>query len=111
MQSLASERDRQAEIQPLGRELERLFEQEAEFRDAPELGAWDLKHSPRLEFINGDAWFAEVGFDTSAGQPIRIKFVVLRPDGQEPVYEDLVCRTFLLPEEGSVKLDFDWNLR
>ncbi len=76
----------------------------------PELGNWDVNLSPRLEYINGDAWFAEVGFDESAGKAIRFKFVVLRPDGQEPVYENLVCRTFLLPTSGSVKLDLDWDL-
>jgi cyclomaltodextrin glucanotransferase len=75
----------------------------------PELGNWDVSLSPRLEYINGDAWFAEVGFDESAGKAIRFKFVVLRPDGQEPVYENLVCRTFLLPTSGSVKLDLDWD--
>jgi cyclomaltodextrin glucanotransferase len=77
--------------------------------DAPELGSWDVDRCPHLEFINGDAWFAEVGFDASAGKPIRFKFVVLRSSGQEPVYENLVCRTFLLPDSGSVKLDLDWD--
>jgi len=76
----------------------------------PELEYWDVGRCPRLEFINGDAWFAEVGFNESAGKAIRFKFVVLRGDGQEPVYENLVCRTFLLPNSGSVKLDLDWDL-
>lgn len=58
--------------------------------------------------INGDAWFAEVGFDASAGKPIRFRFVVLRP-GDGPVRENLICRTFLLPASGSVKLDLDWD--
>jgi len=65
--------------------------------DAPELGAWDVHHCPRLEYI------------ASAGRPIRFKFVVLRPSGQQPVFENLVCRTFLLPRDGSVKLDLDWD--
>jgi len=77
--------------------------------DAPELGTWDVDRCPHLEFINGDVWFAEVGFNESAGRPIRFKFVVLRPNGVEPVYENLVCRTFLLPSGGSVKLDLDWD--
>ena len=77
--------------------------------DAPELGAWDVERCPHLEFINGDVWFAEVGFDQSAGKPIRFKFVVMRSAPQEPVYENLVCRTFLLPSGGSVKLDLDWD--
>ena len=77
--------------------------------DAPELGGWDVDRCTHLEFINGDVWFAEVGFDESAGQAIRFKFVVLRPPGQNPVYENLVCRTFLLPSSGSVKLDLDWD--
>lgn len=77
--------------------------------DKPELGAWDLAHCRPLEYINGDAWFAEVGFESSAGQPIRFKFVVLRPEGAKPVYENLICRTFLLPLQGSLKLDLDWN--
>jgi hypothetical protein len=50
-----------------------------------------------------------VGFDESAGKPIRFKFVVLRSSGQVPVYENLICRTFLLPGSGSVKLDLDWD--
>jgi cyclomaltodextrin glucanotransferase len=77
--------------------------------DAPELGAWDVDFCPKLEYINGDVWFAEVGFHESAGRPIRFKFVVLRPSGQQPVFENLVCRTFLLPRGGSVKLDLDWD--
>jgi len=77
--------------------------------DAPELGTWDVDRCPHLEFINGDVWFAEVGFNESAGRPIRFKFVVLRPNGLEPVHENLVCRTFLLPKGGSVKLDLDWD--
>lgn len=76
--------------------------------DVPELGGWDPGRAPHLEFINGDAWFAEVGFDASAGKPIRFRFVVLRP-GDEPVRENLICRTFLLPASGSVKLDLDWD--
>lgn len=77
--------------------------------DAPELGAWDLARCSPLEYINGDAWFAEVGFESSVGRPIRFKFVVLRSDGAAPTYENLICRTFLLPEQGSLKLDLDWN--
>jgi cyclomaltodextrin glucanotransferase len=76
---------------------------------APELGSWDVDRCPTLEFINGDAWFAEVGFNESAGKAIRFKFVVLRENGQEPFYENLVCRSFLLPTSGSVKLDLDWD--
>jgi cyclomaltodextrin glucanotransferase len=79
--------------------------------DVPELGKWDVRYAPRLEFINGDAWFSEVGFDTSAGQPIRFKFVVIIANGLPSIYENLVCRTFLLPESGSVKLDLNWNHR
>lgn len=77
--------------------------------DAPELGAWDVDRCPQLEFINGDLWFAEVGFHESAGKPIRFKFVVLRPGGIEPLYENLVCLSLPLPRGGSVKLDLDWN--
>jgi cyclomaltodextrin glucanotransferase len=79
--------------------------------DVPELRSWDLDRAPRLESINGDTWFGEVGFHASAGMPIHFKFVVIRSAGQEPVYENLVCRTFLLPGSGSVKLALDWNHR
>lgn len=58
-------------------------------RDQSELEASNLAHCPPPEYINGYAWFAEVGFEGSAGLPIRFQVVVLRPDGADPVYESL----------------------
>lgn len=72
--------------------------------------AWTWPDAPRLEYINGDGWLAEVGFESSVGRPIRfIKFVVLWAEVADPTDENLICRTFLLPQQGSLKLDHDWN--
>jgi cyclomaltodextrin glucanotransferase len=78
--------------------------------DVPELGEWDPMQAARLEYVNGDAWFAEVPFNVSAGSVIAFKAVVLR-NGAEPVWENLVPRRFLLPGSGRLKLDLDWDQR
>jgi len=61
-----------------------------------------------MEFINGDAWFAEVRFDAPAGKQIRFRCVLLRPR-VERVRENMICRTVLLPAFGSVRLNLDWD--
>lgn len=44
------------------------------------------------------------------GRPLRcIKFMVLWAEGAAATYENLIYRTFLLPQQGSLKLDHDWN--
>lgn len=77
--------------------------------DAPELGGWVLARFPRLEYINGDAWFAEMGFESSAGRPICFQGVVLCPDGAGPVDESLICGAFLQPLPGALKPALNWT--
>jgi hypothetical protein len=45
--------------------------------DVPQLGDWDLRHAPRLEYVNADTWFNEIPFAASAGQPICFRFAVI----------------------------------
>ncbi|MEB3265870.1 MAG: alpha-amylase family glycosyl hydrolase [Cyanobacteriota bacterium] len=81
--------------------------------DAPELGQWDLRLAPRLEYVNGDTWFNEVPFDESAGQPICFRFVVIWDAATDPsdgaCHENLLPRRFILPANGRIKLDHDWE--
>ncbi|MEB3352473.1 MAG: alpha-amylase family glycosyl hydrolase [Cyanobacteriota bacterium] len=81
--------------------------------DAPELGGWDLRRAPRLEYVNADTWFSEVAFDESAGQPICFRFVVVWEGAADPAdgacHENLLPRRFILPANGRVKLDHDWE--
>lgn len=66
--------------------------------------------APGSRYINGDPRFAEVGLEGSVGRPLRcIKFMVLWAEGAAATYENLIYRTFLLPQQGSLKLDHDWN--
>ncbi len=81
--------------------------------DVPELGNWDLRRAPRLEFVNADTWFNEVPFDASAGQPICFRFVVIWETTCDPYdgahHENLLPRRFLLPSAGRVKLEHNWQ--
>jgi cyclomaltodextrin glucanotransferase len=81
--------------------------------DVPELGCWDLRHAPRLEYVNGDTWFNEVPFAESAGQPIGFRFVVVWEGAADPYdgacHENLLPRRYLLPSSGRVKVEHDWE--
>jgi len=81
--------------------------------DVPELGEWDLRQAPRLEYINADTWFTEIPFEISAGKPICFRFVVLWENAVDPhdgaCHENLLPRRFLLPPSGRVKLEHDWQ--
>jgi cyclomaltodextrin glucanotransferase len=81
--------------------------------DVPELGDWDLRRAPRLEFVNADTWFNEIPFEASAGQPICFRFVVIWELAGDPHdgarHENLLPRRFLLPPAGRVKLEHDWQ--
>ncbi|MEB3303523.1 MAG: carbohydrate-binding module family 20 domain-containing protein, partial [Cyanobacteriota bacterium] len=81
--------------------------------DVPELGDWDLRRAPRLEFVNADTWFNEIPFAISAGQPICFRFVVIWDHAPDPhdgaCHENLLPRRFKLPITGRVKLEHDWQ--
>ncbi|MBD0393632.1 MAG: alpha-glucosidase C-terminal domain-containing protein, partial [Microcoleus sp. C1-bin4] len=70
--------------------------------DCPELGNWDIGKGFPLEYINTNTWFGEIPFDESAGKLISYKYVLLR-EGQSPLRENLVCRRWVLVQEGTVK--------
>ncbi len=76
--------------------------------DCPELGQWDLASSVPLEYVNGDCWFAEIGFNQSIGKKIHYKAVILR-EGGDPAYENVLHRDYLLPLDGRHKLNLNWN--
>jgi cyclomaltodextrin glucanotransferase len=81
--------------------------------DVPELGSWDLRHAPRLEYVNADTWFNEIPFEESAGRPICFRFVVVWQGAADPCtgacHENLQPRRFLLPASGRLKLEHDWE--
>lgn len=75
--------------------------------DCPELGNWDIAKGYPLEYINTNTWFGEIPFDESAGKLISYKYVLLR-EGRSPLRENLVCRRWVLAQEGTVKWRDQW---
>ncbi len=75
--------------------------------DCPELGNWDISQAYPLEYVNSNTWFGEIPFDESAGQPIAYKYALWR-EGQAPLRENLVCRRWVLANEGTVKWRDRW---
>lgn len=75
--------------------------------DCPELGNWDISKGYELEYINTNTWFGEIPFDESAGKLIAYKYVLLR-EGKSPLRENLVCRRWVLAQEGTVKWRDKW---
>lgn len=76
--------------------------------DCPELGKWDIGKAYPLEYLNSNTWFAEIAFDESAGRAIAYKYALWR-EGESPLRENLVCRRWILAEEGTVKWRDHWN--
>lgn len=81
--------------------------------DCPELGNWDINKAYQLEYINSNTWFGEIPFNESAGKVIAYKYGIVYRDknGNEteiPKRENLVCRQWLLAEEGTVKWQDNW---
>ena len=81
--------------------------------DVPELGGWDLRQAPVLEFVNADTWFNEIGIDQSAGQAICFRFAVIWAGAEDPYqgacHENVLPRRYCLPTAGRVKLEHDWE--
>jgi cyclomaltodextrin glucanotransferase len=75
--------------------------------DCPELGNWDISKAYPLEYINSNTWFGEIPFNESAGKAITYKYAMWRDD-QQPVWENLVCRRWILANEGIVKWRDSW---
>lgn len=75
--------------------------------DCPELGNWDIAKAYRLEYINSNTWFGEIPFNESVGKLITYKYALLRK-GTSPLYENLVCRRWLVASEGIVKWRDRW---
>lgn len=81
--------------------------------DCPELGEWDISKAYPLEYINSNTWFGEIPFNESAGRAIAYKYAIIYRDehGKQtrlPVRENIVCRRWLLGEEGIVKWRDVW---
>jgi cyclomaltodextrin glucanotransferase len=75
--------------------------------DCPELGNWDISKAYPLEYINTNTWFGEIPFNESAGKLIAYKYALLR-EGMSPLRENLVCRRWVLVQEGTVKWRDKW---
>lgn len=76
--------------------------------DCEELGNWDIAKAYPLEYVNSNTWFGEIPFNESAGKLITYKYALLR-QGTSPVYENLVCRRWLVASEGTVKWRDRWS--
>ncbi|MGG6296837.1 alpha-amylase family glycosyl hydrolase [Leptolyngbya sp. AN02str] len=81
--------------------------------DCPELGEWDIHKAYPLEYINSNTWFGEIPFNESAGKVIAYKYAVVYRDENGnvtrlPARENLVCRRWLLAQEGVVKWRDRW---
>jgi cyclomaltodextrin glucanotransferase len=76
--------------------------------DCPELGNWDISKAYPLEYINSNTWFGEIPFNESAGKAITYKYAMWRDD-QEPAWENLVCRRWILANKGIVKWRDTWT--
>jgi len=81
--------------------------------DVPELGGWDLRRAPTLEFVNADTWFNEIAINESAGQAICFRFAVIWAEAADPYHgachENVLPRRYSLPAAGRVKLEHDWE--
>jgi len=75
---------------------------------ASELGEWDLAKAVPLRYVNPNLWEGDVDFTMSAGQVVRVKFVVLR-DGGEPTYEAARPRHVYIPPQGRALKTERWN--
>lgn len=81
--------------------------------DCPELGEWDIGKAYGLEYINSNTWFGEIPFNESAGKPITYKYAIVYRDEngnetQHPSRENILCRRWLLAEDGIVKWRDIW---
>lgn len=76
--------------------------------DCPELGNWNIDQAYALEYINDNTWFGEIPFNESAGKAITYKYAIRR-ENQRPVYENLVCRRWILVNQGIVKWQDVWT--
>ncbi len=52
--------------------------------NCPELGNWDLREAVDMECVNANTWFGEIPFKESAGTAVGYKFVIFKPDPDEP---------------------------
>lgn len=75
--------------------------------DCPELGNWDISKAYALEYINANTWFGEIPFNETAGKPIAYKYALWR-ENQPPHYENLVCRRWILVNQGTIKWRDSW---
>ncbi len=73
-----------------------------------ELGAWDHSKSYGMEYVNANTWIAEVPIEQSIGLPIHYKFIVFQAE-HAPILENIVSRWFVMPHQGRVKIDCEWN--
>ena len=75
--------------------------------DCPELGHWEISRAYALEYINANTWFGEIAFNETAGKPIAYKYALWR-EQQPALYENLVCRRWILANQGTIKWRDDW---
>jgi cyclomaltodextrin glucanotransferase len=76
--------------------------------NCPELGCWDLDKAVLMDYINANAWYADIPFNESAGKAILYKYVVIH-EGRPPLREDLPARKWILRDQGEVKWRDRWS--
>jgi cyclomaltodextrin glucanotransferase len=77
--------------------------------NSPELGEWDPDRAFKMEYVNRNLWFTEVGFEQSAGKSIAFKYILFR-DGKIR-RENRTARVRSIPEVGVTKWRDAWEGR
>ena len=77
--------------------------------DCQELGTWNLSHAYGMEYVNRNTWICEVSFSASVGKPIQFRYVLIEGHAGVSVYENIIPRRLLLPEQGREKIDSLWE--
>ena len=73
-----------------------------------ELGNWNHSSAYRMEFVNSNTWIATVAFNPEQATILNYKFIVIQDSG-EPIIENLIKRTMILPSSGRIAVDCFWN--
>jgi cyclomaltodextrin glucanotransferase len=76
--------------------------------DVPELGEWDIRRAPRLQYVNRNLWMGDVVFDVSCGKRALYKYAVVDERGGV-VRESAMPRVTEIPHESGREWADRWS--
>jgi cyclomaltodextrin glucanotransferase len=76
--------------------------------DVPELGEWDIRRAPRLQYVNRNLWMGDVVFDVSCGKRALYKYAVVDERGGV-VRESAMPRVAEIPHESGQEWADRWG--